>query len=366
MNKLFQPVQVGSLTLKNSIVFAPTSVGREGLDFYEKIAKGGASLIILPDISVIPSMLGAPSLGSLQYADYFRKVVEICHQYDCKVSVQLFHPEYDVDYIGSLYRQRGKISSDEVHRLLAENMMGYADTLTTEQADAIVEKFAAAARNAREVGVDMIQIHGDRLIGSLSSALFNHRTDRYAPHTAFAEAVVKAVRAAVPKMPLDYKLTIRTEEPKLGRGGALISEVPEFVEVLEAAGVDAFHVAIANHSNIRDTIPAANHPLLQGEGCFTHLGRAVLTMARKPVCIVGKLQHADAMEALLEEGFAMVGMSRQLVADPEWPNKVQSGQTDSIRYCVYCNSKCVASIMSGQPVSCILWDNANETKEVNA
>ena len=75
MNKLFQPVQVGSLTLKNSIVFAPTSVGREGLDFYEKIAKGGASLIILPDISVIPSMLGAPSLGSLQYADYFRKVV---------------------------------------------------------------------------------------------------------------------------------------------------------------------------------------------------------------------------------------------------------------------------------------------------
>ena len=111
MNKLFQPVQVGSLTLKNSIAFAPTSVGREGLDFYEKIAKGGASLIILPDISVIPSMLGAPSLGSLQYADYFRKVVEICHQYDCKVSVQLFHPEYDVDYIGSLYRQRGKISS---------------------------------------------------------------------------------------------------------------------------------------------------------------------------------------------------------------------------------------------------------------
>ena len=176
MNKLFQPVQVGSLTLKNSIVFAPTSVGREGLDFYEKIAKGGASLIILPDISVIPSMLGAPSLGSLQYADYFRKVVEICHRHDCKVSVQLFHPEYDVDYIGSLYRQRGKISSDEVHRLLAENMMGYADTLTTEQADAIVEKFAAAARNAREVGVDMIQI-----MVTVSSAASPRRSSTTAP-----------------------------------------------------------------------------------------------------------------------------------------------------------------------------------------
>ena len=362
MNKMFQPVQIGSLTLKNSIVFAPTSVGREGLDFYEKIARGGAALVVLPDISVIPSMLGAPSLDSMRFADYFRKVVEICHRYDCKVSVQLFHPEYDVEYIGGLYRQRDKISSDEVHRLLAENMMGYADTLSAEQTDAIVEKFAAAARNAQAVGVDMIQIHGDRLIGSFSSALFNHRSDRYAPHTAFAEAVVKAVRAAVPEMPLDYKLTIRTEEPRLGRGGVLISEVPEFVRVLEAAGIDSYHVAIANHSNIRDTIPAANHPQLQGEGCFNHLGRAVLAVAHKPVCIVGKLQHADAMEALLDEGFAMVGMSRQLIADPEWPNKVEAGREDTVRYCVYCNKKCVASIMTGQPVSCILWDNASDNK----
>lgn len=358
MNKLFTPVTLGNVTLKNPIVFAPTSVGREGLDFYEKIAQGGTSLIVLPDVSVVPSMLGAPSLDSMKFADYFRKVLEICHRYGCKVAVQLFHPEYDVAYIGSLYRQRDKISSDEVHRLLAENMMTYADNLTTQQADEIIEKFVTAARNAQEIGLDMIQIHGDRLVGSFSSALFNHRTDKYAPHTAYAEALVKAVRAAVPEMTLDYKLTIRTESPRLGRGGALLEEVPEFVRVLEVAGVDSFHVAIANHSNIRDTIPAFNHPDLKGEGCFNHLGRAVLSCATKPVCIVGKLQHADAMEKLLEEGFACVGMSRQLVADPYWPLKVSEGRENEILYCTYCNAKCVASIMTGQPVSCVQWGRA--------
>lgn len=367
MNKLFEPVSLGGVTLKNAIVFAPTSVGREGLDFYEKVARGGAALVVLPDISVVPSMLGAPSLDTMKYAGYFRQVLEICHRWGCKVSVQLFHPEYDVEYIGGLYRQRDKVSSQEVHRLLEENMMGYADSLTAQQTDEIIQKFVAAAKNAQELGMDMIQLHGDRLAGSFSSALFNHRTDRYAPHTAFAQAMVQAVRAAVPEMPLDYKLTIRTEDPFLGRGGVLLEEVPEFVRVLEDAGVDSFHVAIANHSNIRDTIPAANHPQLKGEGCFTHLGRAVLSCATKPVCIVGKLQHSQAMEALLQEGFACVGMSRQLIADPEWPMKVSQNREGEIHYCTYCNAKCVASIMTGQPVSCVQWNRqSNNNSEVKA
>ena len=363
MKQLFQPILLGKTELKNRIVFAPTSVGREGIDFYEQIAKGETGLIILPDVSVVPSMLGAPSLDSMKFAEYFKKVIDVCGKYGCKVAPQLFHPEYDLAYIGAMYRQRDKaVSSDEVHRLLEENMLGYCDSLTTEQADEIIEKFVAAAKNAVEVGFEMIQIHGDRLIGSFSSALFNHRSDKYAQHTAFAAEVVRAVRKAVGKdVTIDYKLTIRTEQPKLGCGGALYEEVPEFVSVLEAAGVDSFHIAIANHSNIRDTIPAANHPDLQGEGCFVHLGKKVLETATKPVCIVGKIQHASYAEQMLDEGFACVGLSRQLIADPYWALKVMQEKEEEIRYCIYCNSKCVKSIMTGAPVSCVLWEkNTNE------
>lgn len=59
-------------------------------------------------------------------------------------------------------------------------------------------------------------------------------------------------------MTLDYKLTIRTESPRLGRGGALLEEVPEFVRVLEVAGVDSFHVAIGQSLQY-----PGHHPRLQ-------------------------------------------------------------------------------------------------------
>lgn len=353
MKNLFEPVAIGSVTVPNRIVFAPTSMGREAVEKYRQLAQSGVGMIVLPDVSVVPSMLGAPSLDSMAHGDFFRAVGEACHPFGCKVAVQLFHPEYDVEAITNLYRQRDKLSREDINRQLAESMNTYCDTLTTEEIQAIVVLFVKAAINAAQLGMDLIQIHGDRLLGSFSSALFNHRTDRYGDRLQFPVEVVQAVRAAVPQLAIDFKLTVRTETPQLGRGGVLLEEVGNFVPALEKAGVDSFHVALANHSNIRDTIPAANHPDLQGEGCFLHLAREVKRHATKPVCAVGKLQHPDFVQGVVEEGFALVGLSRQLIADPLWVAKVREGRTDEIRYCAYCNARCVASIMTGQSVGCI-------------
>lgn len=224
-----------------------------------------------------------------------------------------------------------EISADEAHRKLAENMAGFADSLTLVQIGQIVRLFAQAAKNAEEIGLDMIQLHGDRLAGSFSSALFNHRADAYGERTRFCVEMVRAVREAVPGMPLDYKITVRTSDPALGRGGVLLGEVCGFVPALQKAGVDSFHVALANHSNIRDTIPARNHPHLQGEGCFLHLAREVKKYTAKPVCAVGKIQTPAFAKDVLAQGFALIGLSRQLIADPEWPEKVMQGRDADIR-----------------------------------
>ncbi len=360
MEKLFEPVKLGSAELKNRIVFAPTSLGERGTDFYREIAEGGTGLIILPDVAVQPSMLGAPSLDSEKFFPYFREILEICRKEGCEAAPQLFFQEYDLAYVGGLFRQRMSLGGDEVRRRMAENVDGYCDSLTTEQAEEIIALFAEAAVNAQAAGFRIVQIHGDRLLGSFSSALFNHRTDRFRERTAFPAQVVRAVKQAAPGLAVDYKLTVRTEDPALGRGGALIGEVPEFVRALEEAGADSFHVAVANHSNLRDTIPSAAHPLLQGEGCFRRLGEAVLACSTKPVCLVGKIQHRDYAEELLQQGFGLVGLSRQLIADPRWPEKVQQGREDQIRYCIYCNRKCVGSIMKNQPVGCILREETEE------
>lgn len=363
MQKLFNTLSIKDKTLKNRIVFAPTTMGSESLEFIKTLVDGNVGLIILPDVSVTASMLGMPSLDTLKWSSYFKQVLDIAHAKKCLVSVQLFHPEYDVDYITSLYNKRHEISRAEIHRQIAESTNTYIDNLTTEKIQELEEKYILAIRNAQQIGFDMVQIHGDRLMGSFTSSIFNHRKDAYGELSFFSCQLVQRIRTEFPEVVIDYKAVIRTEHPDLGRGGTLLKDVPEFIPKLEKSGVNMFHVALANHTAISDTIPAANHKYLKGEGCFLHLARAVKARTTLPVCAVGKLQHPDFIDDVLNEGFELVGLSRQLVADPYWGNKVMENRLEDIVYCTYCNAKCVTSIMTGKKVSCILHDRKQNITE---
>ena len=116
----------------------------------------------------------------------------------------------------------------------------------------------------------MVQVHGDRMCGSFSSALFNHRTDEYGGsaenRARFAVEAVRAVRAAVPGMPIDYKLAVRQEDPHFGNAGVAEEELSVFVPLLEQAGVTSFHVTLANHSALEDTIPRPAIPISVSRG----------------------------------------------------------------------------------------------------
>ena len=103
----------------------------------------------------------------------------------------------------------------------------------------------------------MVQVHGDRMCGSFSSAIFNHRTDEYGGsaerRARFAVEAVKAVHAAVPGMAIDYKLAVRQENPHYGNAGVVEEELAVFVPLLVQAGVTSFHVTLANHSALENT-----------------------------------------------------------------------------------------------------------------
>ena len=103
------------------------------------------------------------------------------------------------------------------------------------------------------------------MLRQFSSAIFNHRTDEYGGsaenRARFAAEAVSAVHAAVPGMPIDYKLAVRQENPHFGNAGVVEEELPVFVPLLEQAGVTSFHVTLANHSALENTIPPADHPI---------------------------------------------------------------------------------------------------------
>ena len=115
------------------------------------------------------------------------------------------------------------------------------------------------------------------MCGSFSSTLYNHRQDEYGGspenRARFAVEAVSAVRRSLPHIPIDFKLAVRQENPHYGNAGVLEEELDVFVPLLEQAGVTSFHVTLANHGSLTDTIPPASHPQFGAEGCFLNLDR---------------------------------------------------------------------------------------------
>lgn len=359
---LCSPVNYGGLTLKNRMIFAPTSMGlprQELLERMRAIAAGGCAMIIVGDVPVLPHGFG-PSLYSRKGAEFYRQLVETVHGEGCKICAQLHQSDSDLKgmlrYIPGVLT--GRISQAELRPLLNAQVGPYITRLPEAKIKKITEAFGTAAERAVALGFDMVQVHGDRMCGSFSSTVFNHRTDAYGGsaenRARFAVEAVSAIRRRLPDLPIDYKLAVRQEDPHYGNAGVLESELGVFVPLLEQAGVTSFHVTLANHGDLSDTIPPKNHPAFGAQGCFLKFCDEVRALTAKPICGVGGLTDPDFVEAQLAAGrIQCAAMSRQLIADPAWPEKVRTGQANTIHRCVRCNKECLGGMMAHRGVHCI-------------
>lgn len=296
-SKLLQPIQVGNLTFKNRIMFPPLttgyeerdgSIGPRSLAFYTRLAQGGCSYIVIGDVAPVRTASPTPKLYDESQIEMYKKLADALHEHDCKVALQLFHPEYDVQGVGKMIMEAGiagqlaakaKAANDVeeaekqqkicdeltkgAYAKLHHDMQHFVTEASVEQLTAIKNSIAECARKAQKAGIDAIEIHGDRLLGSLCSKLLNHRTDNYGGslenRTRYALEVLQAIKEAAPSMMVEYKLPIITVNPDgslRGKGGLLEDEAVEFAKMLDAAGIDMIQVAQANHTgNMGDTIP---------------------------------------------------------------------------------------------------------------
>lgn len=356
------PLNYGGLTLKNRILFAPTSLGlppEEQIARLRRIATGGCAMIILGDVPVGNHGFG-PSLHTKKGFAHYQAIAEAVHGEGCRLCAQLHQSDSNIKamlkYVPGVLTKR--ISPAELRPLLNQQVGPYISGLPEQKVAEITDSFGAAAELALEAGFDMVQVHGDRMCGSFSSALFNHRTDRYGGspenRARFGVEAVSAIRRRLPDVPIDFKLAVRQEDPHYGNAGVLESELPVFVPLLEQAGVTSFHVTLADHGELTDTIPPKNHPEFHGEGCFLKFCDQVRSLTKLPVCGVGGLTDPDFVEEQLRLGrIDCAAMSRQLIADPDWPKKVQEGRIGEIHRCVRCNKECLGGMMAHRGVHCI-------------
>jgi len=359
-NVILQPIEVGGQTFKNRIMFPPLTTGYEkngmiseqDMGFYTRLAKGGVGYIVMGDVAPINSFSPTPKLFDDSQIPAFKALADSVHAYGTKLGVQLFHPEYDVDAINSLFMQK---KFDEMRQRLHHDTMFFTDEVSEEMLMAIIDKMCACAVRAQKAGVDVIQIHGDRLNGCLCSTRMNHRTDKFGGslenRVRFARMLTRAIRKAVPDMVIDYKLSIVT--PQRGKGGIDEADAVQFAQWLVEDGVDMFHVAQANHTgNMADTIPPMG---VQPYGFFVKIAGDIKKAVNVPVSAVGRIVDAEMAARVIESGMAdIVAMGRPLLADPDWGTKIAAGKACDIRRCISCNKGCTDAIQNRQFLSCVL------------
>ena len=389
---LLQPLKVGNLTLKNRIMFPPLTTGYEERDgsigersfhFYERLAKGGASYVVIGDVAPVNTASPTPKLFEDRQIPAFRKLADAMHVYDCKLALQLFHPEYDVPGVGKMIqgsmmamkeaeaakaqgdmeafgvkmKEAGQLRND-AYAKLHHDMQHFVSEATVEQLEEIKKSIATSARRAAEAGVDAIEVHGDRLLGSLCSTVLNHRTDEYGGvfenRIRYALEVVAAIKEAAPSLMVEYKLpfiTINADGSDRGKGGLYEAEGIEFAKRLEAAGVDMIQVAQANHTgNMGDTIPSMG---TVPYNWTLPIAKKVKEVVSIPVATVGRVVNVKNGEEILANGEAdMISYGRSLLCDPDIAIKIE--KDEPIRECLNCNKGCVDAIQNRRYISCVL------------
>jgi len=235
--------------------------------------------------------------------------------------------------------------------------------MTLEDIQMVQESFAAAARRAREAGFDAVEIIASAgyLICQFLSPLTNLRTDQYGGswenRCRFGVEVVRKVRERVGP---DFPIIVRLSGNDFVPGSNTNREAALFARELEKAGVDCFNVTGGWHES--------RVPQITGElprGGFSYLAYGIKSAVSVPVIASNRINDARVAEEILRSGQAdLVNLGRQLLADPEFPNKVKEGRQAAIRRCIACNQGCMDMVFSLQEVFCAINPMAGREHEI--
>jgi 2,4-dienoyl-CoA reductase-like NADH-dependent reductase (Old Yellow Enzyme family)/thioredoxin reductase len=358
--KLFEPITIRGMTLKNRIVMPPMQLSlgfrnARAQAYFAERARGGVAAIITPATSV-DSFISDEAWGRVGGAARFingaRPLVDAVHYAGAKVGIQLWHGNYLPQGIG-MADTRGQPIAPSPKEQMRE--------LTVEEIHSIALKFALAAVGAKLAGFDFVELHGAHgyLLSQFFSPAFNRRTDEYGGDLAgrmrFALECVSTTRTALGN---DYPIFFRIGAWEDMADGIKIEQAVQFAAELEKASVDVIDVSVGhlNESGFGAS-PGPDRPM----GTFVHLAEAIKKNVTVPVVAVGRINTPDIAEALLVGGKAdLVAIGRQLIADPFWPNKVAAGQVEDIVPCISCNV-CLDTAFTAEELKCSV--NAALAKE---
>ncbi len=366
---LFTPTQIGNVGLKNRIVMPAMDqnlcdgdgqLTEANIVHYERRAAGGAAAVIV-ETSAVAYPGGAasrhqPSLATDECIEPLRRLATRVHAHGTRVFVQICHhgktslvdtvegrpqlvpstPLPPMDMAGFIK----DMTIDELMRM-AERMQGTSATYhqaTTDELAAVVDAFASAARRVQRAGCDGVEIHAAHgyLLSSFLSPHWNRREDEYGSNVKGRTRLLQEVIGAIKnECGSEFAVIVRLDGQEFNiEGGITLDLAARHASAAAQAGADAIHVSAIGSPDSGVSFTEGPLPWLPGQ--YRELTKTIRAAVDLPVIGVGRIDPAigDAMIAAGEVD--CIAMGRQLLADPDTPQRLRSGRPDLVRPCINC------------------------------
>ncbi len=348
---LFKPFSHPKLTLKNRIVMAPMTrhfspdgvPGANVVEYYRKRAAGDVALIVTEGTTInhkgASSDTAIPNFHSDAALAGWAKVVAAVHAEGGKIAPQLWH-------VGSI-RKPGQGPFPDYPSASPSGLLGpgkkVLEPLSTQEIDAIVQAYAMAAKSAKDIGFDSLEIHGAHgyLIDSFLWEGTNQRSDKYggsiSKRSQFPAEIVQAMRAEIGEdFPIIFRFSQWKQQDFESKLTNSPDELAEMLEPIARAGVDIFHCSTRRFWEPEfadsDLNLAGWTKKLTGKATIS-VGSVSLNEEFIATYREGKAEVADINELIKRmaaEEFDLIAVGRALLANPDWAKLIRKNDEASL------------------------------------
>ncbi|MBM9501737.1 FAD-dependent oxidoreductase [Leptospira sp. 201903071] len=364
-SEIFQPIQVGSITLPHRVIMGSMHLGLEGMPmtaermiaFYGRRFDGGACFITTGGISVNQEGKGSNIFFNFQKEEDCKELSMVANALKPKgvFCAQLFH--------AGRYAYHRELVAPSALRAPINRFIPRA--LTEEEAWRTIEDFGDSALKARQVGFGAIEIMGSEgyLVNQFFSPVTNQREDFFGgspeKRMNFAIEVMKNVRKKVGK---DYPVVYRMSGIDLIPGNPSFEEVVTLAEKLKENGADALNIGIGWHESRIPTIS-----MLVPRGAWAKISGKIKEKVKDiPIIASNRVNMPETMSRILKDHEAdILSMARPFLADPDILNKIKADQEERVNTCIACNQACLDHTFKEQMVSCLVNPSANRELEIS-
>ncbi|RRV45615.1 FAD-dependent oxidoreductase [Pseudomonas sp. p106] len=384
LSHLLAPGRIGPLQLRNRIIMAPMGSNFAEADghcgeriqaYYEARAEGGAGLLIMGVCAVaFPAGTAEPyqvGVSSDAFIPGLAQLADRVHKHGAKIAMQLQHAGKNAIRDMAAGRPLWVPSlppastSDMMQALTPEELASFVSAVrgrkggiemrVMDQGDIaqMVEWFAAAAERAQRAGFDGVEIHAahNYIIAGFLSPYYNRREDAYGGALENRARLLLEVLAAIrARVGAGFGVWLRLDaEELLTPGGITLDDAKAVARLAEDAGADA--VSVSAYAMTSSGVAFTEAPLVQKPAAFLEWTAAIKQCVSIPVIAVGRIEVETGDAAIAASQCDFIAMGRKLLADPQLPNKLQAGQLQAVRPCIYCYV-CVSQIFINERVKC--------------